>query len=62
MEKKNMQQRHKVNPKERFLNDQHQCSRAKEGKPIRVRVICKAAAVSNPRIFSATTCMQIDKN
>jgi hypothetical protein len=37
-----------------FLNDRYQCSRAKKGKPIKVRVVCKAAAVSNPRITSAT--------
>jgi hypothetical protein len=44
-----------------FLNDRYQCSRAKKGKPIKVRVVCKAAAVANPRITSATTLLQVDK-
>lgn len=38
-----------------FLNDRHQCTRVKEGRPIKVRVICKSAALANPRISSAVT-------
>jgi hypothetical protein len=37
-----------------FLNDCHQCTRFKEGRPIKVRVV-KAAAEANPRISSAAT-------
>jgi len=37
------------------LNDRHQCTRFKEGRPIKVRVVCKAAAEANPRISSAAT-------
>jgi DNA repair exonuclease SbcCD ATPase subunit len=38
-----------------FLNDRHQCTRFKEGRPIKVRVVCKAAAEANPRISSTAT-------
>ena len=38
-----------------FLNDRHQCSRLKEGRPIKVRVVCQSAALVNPRISSAAT-------
>jgi hypothetical protein len=38
-----------------FLSDRYQCSREKEGRPIRIRVVCKAAGLADPRIASGTT-------
>jgi hypothetical protein len=45
-----------------FLNDQYQCTRAKEGRHIKVRVVCQSASFANPRIFSATTVKDMERN
>jgi len=38
-----------------FLSDRYQCSREKKGRPIRIWVVCKAAALADLRIASGTT-------
>jgi antitoxin component HigA of HigAB toxin-antitoxin module len=44
-----------------FLIDRYQCTRAKEGQPIKVWVVCQSASFANPWISSATTLKDMER-